>query len=248
MSKKALAGVVLTVASAMASAGPGTTVDFSNGQQGWSSGSAYNGYAGDWVDASLGSSPALHTINPSTFGINWVNSSNPAFTGNYGANASVTLGIDVLANSIVYDNHEVNRNLIVELRDYDNPYGDMPYTSVWYKLGEIGADKGGWQHFSVTIGDTASGALPSGWGGYGNSGDGLSLPPGRSFADVLAGVDAIAFTTYEPGYFYGYTGFDVAIDNISISPVPEPASFAMVASGLGLLALMRRRRGWIRIA
>jgi len=246
MSKKALAGVILTVASAMASAASGTSVDFSNGMQGWDSGPDYDGTQGVWIDSSLGgTSPALHTINPMTFGVNWINRTD-AFTGNYGANASVTLGIDVLANSIQYDGREVMRNMVVELRDYDNPYGGLPFTSVWYNLGEFGAGQG-WQHLSVTIGDTSATALPSGWGGYGSTVNEPSLPPGRTFADVLAGVDEIAFTTFEPGYVYGWTAYDVAVDNISISPVPEPANFAMLAGGLGILALARRRRDGKRI-
>lgn len=244
MNKHAIAGLVLTVASALASAAAGTTtVDFSNGQQGWEAGSPFDGYQGVWIDPTLGSgAPALHTINPETFGVHWSTTTNDAFLGDYGRFGAVTLGIDVLANSITYLGNEVHRNVVVELRDYDNPYGGMPYTSVWYDLGEIGADKGGWQHFAVTIGDTASAALPSGWGGYGNTIDEPSLPPGRSFADVLAGVDEITFTTFVPGYFYGWTAYDVAVDNISISPVPEPANAAMLLGGLGVLAALRRRR------
>lgn len=243
MSKQAFAGVVLTIVSAMASAASGTTTDFSKGDEGWYAGPEYNGNEGNWIDTTLGNgAPALHTRYVETFGLNWLNSSNAAFVGDYSRFGSVTLGIDVLANSIQYDGREVQRDMILELRDYDNPYGGMPYTSVWYKLGEIGADKGGWQHFSVTIGDTASSVLPGGWGGYGGTGLEPGLPPGRSFADVLSGVDEIAFSTFTPGYVYGWTAYDVAVDNISISPVPEPANFAMLAGGLGILALARRRR------
>lgn len=243
MNNKALAGVALVFASAMASAAT-TTTDFSKGDEGWYAGPAYDGNEGNWIDSSLGNgAPALHTRYYETFGLNWLNSSNAAFVGDYTKYGAVTLGIDVLANSIQYDGVEVHRNMVVELRDYDNAYGGLPYTSVWYDLGEIGADKTGWQHLSVTIGDTSATALPSGWGGYGNNINEPSLPPGRSFADVLAGVDEIAFTTFVPGYFYGWTAYDVAVDNITISPVPEPASFAMLAGGLGMLALLRRRRG-----
>jgi len=251
--KNAFAGLALTVLSAMAmaTATAGTTVDFSNGLQGWDNHPAYDGEAGAWIDTSHGS-PALHTINPVTFGMSWTNTTNPAFVGNYGASPSVTLGIDILANSIIYwgTGQEVTRNLVVELRDYDNPYQGMPYTSVWYNLGVIGAGMG-WQHFEVTIADTASAALPGGWGGYGiddTETDGVpALPPDRSFADVLASIDEIAFTTFVPGYFYGWTGYDVVVDNISISngaasDVPEPGSLAMLASGLGMLGLARRRR------
>jgi hypothetical protein len=90
----------------------------------------------------------------------------------------------------------------------------MPYTSVWYDLGPI-SKRGNWQHMSVTIPDTRAVALPAGWGGYG-SGD-VSLPPGRTFANVLASVDEVAFSTYVPGYLYGYTTYDVVVDNISIA-------------------------------
>jgi len=248
--KTAFAGLALTFLTALTTANAGTTVDFSHGLQGWDNQPVYDGEAGAWIDSSYGS-PALHTINPETFGMTWSNTTNPAFVGNYGASPSVTLGIDILANSIIYwgTGMEVTRNLVVELRDYDNPYQGMPYTSVWYNLGTIGAGMG-WQHFEVTIGDTASTALPGGWGGYGiddtETGGVPALPPDRSFADVLASVDEIAFTTYVPGYFYGWTGYDVVVDNLSIgaaaAEVPEPGSLAMLAGGLGMLGLARRRR------
>jgi len=243
MKKKALAGVVLAIVSAAASAVPGTTTDFSKGNGGWSVGPAYDGSEGSWIDTSLGNgAPALHTRYIETFGLNWLNSTG-AVKGDYGKLGSVTLGLDMLTNSIQVRGQDVTRNLIVELRDYDNPAGDMPFTSVWYNLGEIGTVKGEWQHFSVTIGDTGAIALPSGWGGYGDGWNNPSLPPGRTFADVLASVDEIAFTTFTPGYSYGWTAYDVAVDNISVSAVPEPTSIAMMAGGLGLLGLIRRRRG-----
>jgi hypothetical protein len=246
--RKILTGLLLTVVSAMASATAGTTVDFSNGQQGWEAGPAYDGSQGVWIDSSLGTSPALHIVNPETFGFTMSNAVNPAFIGNYGMSPSLTLGIDVLANSITYLGNEVSRNLIVELRDYDNPYHDMPYTSVWYNLGTIASGMG-WQHLSVTIGDTGAIGLPGGWGGFGGddteTGGEPALPPGRTFADVLGSVDELVFSTYVPGYFYGWTAFDIAVDNISLSTdadVPEPGSMALLAAGaLGLGALRRRR-------
>jgi hypothetical protein len=96
----------------------------------------------------------------------------------------------------------------------------------------------------VTIGDPASTALPAGWGGYGSSDDagGPKLPDGRSFADILSSVDEVVFGTYVPGYMYGFTNFDVAVDNISISAVPEPSTYAMLLGGLGLIGWVRRRK------
>jgi hypothetical protein len=245
--KRPCVGLLLTAVSAMTFA-TATTVDFSNEQQGWNSGPAYDGNQGSYIDTSLGASPVLRTINPESFGMSWSNTVNPAFIGNFGAAPALTLGIDVLANSIVYLGHEVARNLVVELRDHDNPYRDMPYTSVWYNLGTIAAGLG-WQHLSVTIDDTGASALPGGWGGFGNDDtetDGMpALPPGRTFADVLGSVDELVFTTYVPGYFYGWTAYDIAVDNISITrdaDVPEPAGMALLAGGLAVLGLARRRR------
>jgi hypothetical protein len=246
--KKLFAGLIFTAVSAMASATPGATVDFSNGQQGWTAGPDYDGTQGTWIDTSQGTSPALHLVNPETFGVTLRNDNNPAFIGNYGLSPSLTLGIDVLANSITYLGTEVSRHLVVELRDYDTNYHDMPYASVWYDLGIIGAGLG-WQHLSVTIDDTSASALPNGWGGFGGDDtetDGLpTLPPGLKFSDVLGGVDELVFTTYVPGYFYGWTAYDVAFDNISLvtaADVPEPGSMALLAGGLGMLGLAGRRR------
>jgi hypothetical protein len=248
MKKNAFAGLLLTVVSAIASATPGATTDFSNGQEGWNSGPAYDGTQGAWIDSSQGTSPALQTVNPQSFGMSWSNTTNPAFTGDFGSVPSMTLSIDVLANSITYLGNEVLRHLVVEMRDFDNPYNGMPYTSVWYDLGTIGAGLG-WQHLSVTIDDTGSPLLPTGWGGYGiddteNDGN-PGLPPDRTFANVLGSVDELIFTTFVPGYFYGYASYDIAVDNISLvaaSDVPEPGSLALLAGGLAMVGLARRRR------
>lgn len=212
--KKALGMVLLLAASALASAAPDrATVTFSNGTEGWVG--VGDGAGGSWISGTPGGHGAAYYTNvPMTFGLNWINNSNRDFVFNYGKARKITIGIDVKVNSITYEGIEVPRALVVELRDYHQPRGDAPYTSVWYKLGTISAARRGWQHLSVTIDDTHAKHLPSGWGGYGSGG--VSLPAGSSFASVLANIDEVAFTTYVPGMFYGYTSFDVAVDNISI--------------------------------
>ena len=72
--------------------------------------------------------------------------------------------------------------------------------------------------------------MPAGWGGYGaedpNTFEPI-LPEGVTFADVMASVDELAFTTYEPGWFYGPTVFDVRIDNLRIErSAPSDVVFA----------------------
>ena len=68
--------------------------------------------------------------------------------------------------------------------------------------------------------------VPEGWTGNGGPEDPNTympqLPPDRTFADVLAGVDEIQIHNIEPGYFYSY-GFiyDVDFDNITIKELPQ---------------------------
>lgn len=242
--RKLILVLALCGATSFAAAGPAaSTVDFSNGAQGWEGMQPLNGVGGSGIDTSMGNSaPALRTVMEN-FGISFTNSTNQNYLGNYGAMGGVTIGLDVLASSIRYFGSEVSRRLVVELRDYDNTQGQMPYNSVWYDLGVIDYTKG-WQHMSVKIADTTATALPEGWGGYGSPDDaaGPGLPAGMTFADILASVDEIAFTTLVPGYMYGFTDFDVAVDNISVTAVPEPASYALMLGGLGLMGWMSRRQ------
>jgi hypothetical protein len=224
-------------------------VDFSSGAGGWEGinpSEPVPGW-GTFIDPTLGNgAPALHTRVPDSFMVYWTNQT-AAVTGDYTSVPSVTLGLDVNAISIInlFSGAEVSRDLVVELRDWDNTSGGLPYTSVWFKLGTISAGMG-WQNLSVTIADTSASALPTGWQGYGAEtplGDPI-LPAGTSFADVLRGVDEMVFTTAVPGYFYGFTYFDVALDNIQVTAVPESGTLALHALGLAVLAgaLRRRRR------
>ncbi len=234
---------VLALALAAGSAAAATT-DFSSGAQGWEGLQPADGNGGSGIDTSLGNgAPAYRTII-NNFGISFSNSSNLDFVRDYTTTGSVNFGIDVLTQRVNYFGQDVTRDLVLELRDYDNATNGLPYTSVWYSLGTLDAAVGGWQHFSVTIGDTSATGLPSGWGGYGAEdavGNPL-LPADRTFASVLAGVDEVVFTTYKPGWAYGFTDFDVAVDNISVSAVPEPGTYAMLVAGLGIVAFARRRK------
>jgi MYXO-CTERM domain-containing protein len=238
----ATAVALLALTAGTAQALDTTTVDFGSGTGGWSGPSGIGGAT--FIDPTMGNSaPALRT-QFNNFGIAFTNST-AAFTGDWTVAPSVTFSVDVFTTSVQYFGMDVTRELVLELRDYDSAINGMPYTSVWFSLGTLSGGGSGWQHLSVTISDTGAAALPAGWGGYGDEDNFGSpiLPAGVTFADVLRGVDQVALTTLVPGYFYGFTDFDVAIDNVSVTAVPEPTSAALLGLGvLGLAAARRMRR------
>lgn len=233
------AAALLSLAAGSALAVGNTTVDFSNGTGGWTGPTGIGGTT--FVDTTMGNgAPALHT-QFNNFGISFGTSS-ADFIGDWSTSSSVTFAVDVFTNSIKYNGTNVTRSLVLELRDFDTATGGYPYSSVWIKLGTLSATNTGWQHLSVTVANTSSATLPTGWGGYGAEDRFASpiLPAGVTFADILRGVDQVVLTTLVPGYAYGFTDFDVAIDNISITAVPEPTSAALM--GLGVLGLAGARR------
>lgn len=215
-----------------------TTTTFDNGLEGWS-------ISGRTSIAANGGNPGanLHGVLLDVFGADVRNNTNQAFLGDLTRYGAFELSIDVKINSINMFGTEVPREFVVELRDSTNNNG-YPYTSVWYSLGVISAaNTNGWTTFSVTIDDPNALALPAGWGGYGDEDPNTFepiLPADRTFASVLQSVDELSFTTFVPGYFFGFTNFDMQVDNISIRAVPGPSAAALLAIG-GLVGTRRRR-------
>jgi len=209
-----------------------TTVTFDAGAEGWS---------GTGAVEPGGGNPGAHfrILNPDTFGIALSNTTHPEFVFDYSGVASATLSIDVKVDQIDFFGTPVSRPWLVELRDYDNPPTGYPYVSVWYRFGDLSAaTHGSWSTFSVTIADTMAADLPAGWGGTGAETPLAEpiLPADRTFASVLVGVDEVAFTTYEPGFFFGFTAFDVRLDNVAIATVPIGAAVPAIP-GWGLWTL-----------
>jgi hypothetical protein len=186
-----------------------TVVTFDNGGEGWDG----NGS----IETDGGNPGANFHFLIENFGIEIRNDSNPAFTGDLTQSSEITVSLDALVNSITFKGTEVSRDFIVEFRSHALAQDGYPYTSVWYDLGLLQANPV-WSTFSVTFAP-ASLDLPAGWGGYGAE-DPITfepiLPPGVTFADVMASTDELAFTTYEPGFFYGAADFDVRFDNLGI--------------------------------
>jgi hypothetical protein len=225
---------------AVASESAGDITTFDNGAEGWVGPAGPGGAT--FIDGGFGNpAPSLRT-QFNDFGITFSNDSNPGFIGDYTQAPQAIIGIDVYTTFLNFFGQDVTRDFIVDLRDYDNPEPGYPWTSVWYNIGVLDAANPGWHTWGVTITDTSATELPPGWGGYGAE-DPVTfepeLPADRTFASVLAGVDEIAFTTLVPGFFFGFTDHDVAVDNISLQLVPEPATAGLM---LMTVLMLRRRR------
>jgi len=205
-----------------------TVVTFDNGNpQGWIGPNGNDGFGGGTSVVSSGGNPSwnMRTVFQD-FGIPYINISNAAFLGDYTESSSVTLKIDLRVENLRFFGTNVSRPWLVELRNSSLASGGYPWTSVWYKFAQIAAaTHGQWTTFTVTF-DPRSTTLPTGWRGYGAE-DPVTyqpiLPPGVTFDAVLAGVDGIAFTTLEPGMFFGFTDHTFRIDNITVTRVPASA-------------------------
>jgi hypothetical protein len=246
MNKHALLLAAALAATSAQAAGP-AKVDFDNGMQGWYGDSAASGaYYG--IDHSMGDgSTGYHAISP---GLGYVlkNDSNPFFVGDYTGMKSFSFSMDITVNKLTNGNADgwpMTQELVLELRDYDKPGGEMPYSSVWIVMGMIGGYQPVNQHFAVTIPDSSSNLLPAGWHGNGdfNEWGEPTLPYGQTLRRVLSDVDQVVISTYRPGFLYGTEQwYDVTVDNIALSAVPEPEQYTMLAAGLGLLGFTARRR------
>jgi hypothetical protein len=219
-----------------------TTTSFEAGTEGWS-------VSGRDTISPTGGNPGSHLDVEliDVFGAEIRNNSNADFLGDVTRfGAPLRLSIDIAIESISFFGTEVSRDLVVELVDYNPPGSAYPYVSTYYHLGELSASKPGWRHFEVTIADPFSTALPIGWRGTGDE-DPVTfeprLPMDRTFASVLQSVDELRFTTFVPGFFYGFTNFVMRVDNPTLEVVPEPSlSVAGIAALLAFRNAMRRRR------
>lgn len=202
-----------------------TVVNFEGGDAaGWIGPNGFDGFGGGtWVVAD-GGNPSwnMRTVFQD-FGIPYITNSNSAFLGDYTASSNVTLKIDLRVENLKFFGTNVSRPWLVELRNSSLATGGYPWVSVWFKFAQIStATHGQWTTFAVTF-DPRATALPQGWRGSGAE-DPVTfqpqLPRGITFRDVLKNVDAIAFTTLEPGMFFGFTDHSFRVDNITITRVP----------------------------
>jgi hypothetical protein len=152
-------------------------------------------------------------------------STHPAFVGDYTLKGPVTLGIDWQVSYIRFFGSPVPRELVVILYD-DDTFAGAPAGAVWKSLGVLDGNGMPWTAFETSVPDVHSAKLPPGWRGAGAEDPKTFepiLPPGRTWTNVLQGIDRIEFTTGVPGFFYGFTNFDLSIDNVRIEPAAASA-------------------------
>jgi len=190
---------------------------FSAGAEGWV---GPTGIGGATTLEPTGGNPDqnLRTVF-SDFGITFSNAGPGPFVVDLTAYQAIAIAIDLRVEQIDFFGSPVSRPWLVELRDTTDPERGYPWTSVWFKFADVAAaTHGNWTTFTVFVNDPDSTGLPAGWGGYGAEDElgNPELPEDRTFASVLAGYDEIAFTTLEPGFFFGETAHTVRIDNVTL--------------------------------
>jgi hypothetical protein len=211
-------------------------------------GGADDGFSGNAFFEATGGNPDGNAHHFGSFFFNEIRTgavgepANAGFLGDYSSFDSVTFSVDVRVESLTnFLGDQISRTVGISLRDRDlqGPNGD---SGVFYPLADISlATHGNWTTLSVTIDDPTQAALPAGWIGFGDEDPNTFeplLPPGASFATVLAGVDEMQITGAVPGFFFTFADFDVRLDNVSVV-VPEPHLLALALPVL--LSLLRRR-------
>lgn len=203
-----------------------TVVDFDAGAQGW------NGSSGSVITSDGQGNMFMRTIDE-TFGVQYWNNTNQSFLGDYSPYESVTLSVDVQIDKIDTTNLPdgftsipLTRSLVLELRNNTYADGFFDYASVFFVI-ETNLSSANYPDF-ITLGvtfDPNAIELPAGWGGFGGSDDanGPVLPAGATFADIVANVDEVVFTTLVPTEFYLLNFFEFSVDNFSITTITQAA-------------------------
>ncbi len=232
MMKQALV-ITAIIGSTGLAAGQDFVNDFESGLNGWS-------VSGRETTGPGNPGNGLDVFLLDVFGSETRNSTG-AYVGDYSNSGELEFTIDVQIDSIDFFGSPVPRELVVQLKSFDAD-GAGTFASIWAPIGVLDGNGMDWTTFSTTL-DSSATELPSGWFGAGGE-DPVTfepiLPDGISIQDVLANVDQLEFTTFVPGFFFGFTNFDMSVDNVGYRVVPAPASLGLV--GLGGLAACRRRR------
>lgn len=151
--------------------------------------------------------------------------------GNYNGNADI---FNMLSAGPV----NVSFNIIV-----DGATTFAAGASDWYKFTMIGNSLGGWKQ-QPDFGFNDFGNTPGSGTGWHNAGDTSIQTYAMSYTSTQLGWTAAAGDYYQL-IFVGNSGsspFDFYIDDLTISPVPEPTTLALAGLGAAALLIFRRRK------
>jgi hypothetical protein len=192
-----------------------TVVDFEDGAEGWEGPQGSGGFTE--IQPTGGNPDANMYTEFTDFGLTYRNETNPAFVQDLSQYDTVMFSMDLKVEDLSFIGNPQFRPWLIEIRDFDNVPPGYPWVSVWYLFDWVGTSD--WTTWSVTIDDPSMIELPAGWGGYGAEDPDTFepiLPEDRTFTDVLAGADAIVFTTFQPGFFFSSADYQMRLDNITI--------------------------------
>lgn len=213
-------------------------------------GGSDEGFEGNFFFEAAGGNPGGNAHNPNVdvFFPRLATTTNPAFLGDYFIFSEVTISFDIQVENLSdFTGNQISRPIGIQFINEDT-MGPNGAAGVYYDLGIINNTlQSDWTTLSVTF-DPTSTTLPPDWYGIGDEDPNTFesiLPPGVTFADILAGVDEFSITGAFPGFFFNAAFYDVRIDNITLSvgngAVPEPTT-GVVFLAIGVLAVSRRRR------
>jgi hypothetical protein len=236
------AAALATSAIAIAPARAATFVDtFTGGANsaGWNFGSfnadvieSSGGNPGAWLHNNL-----LDTFAPILSNDPTINSN---FNGNLRAKGVSSIGVDARTDHA--DFGAGGRNFSLLLRDTKGTPNDADDDDYAYFVGpEVPQVGQGWVSYDFPVPSQSTAALPPGWtGGY--SGDPEHFRPGVDWNNVITHADSIEFWWLNPAFFAIFQQWDVGVDNVRVTSIPEPASLmSLSAIGAGAVLLRRRR-------
>ncbi|MCH7721485.1 MAG: hypothetical protein IH988_10960 [Planctomycetes bacterium] len=141
------------------------------------------------------------------------------FTGNYRAMGVTSVGLDLI--TIDADFYQGGRMLTVMLfNDNDTPFNPNDDWGAYF-VGELDVPLPGvcespspicWTSYEFTI-DSQADEAPEGWVLFNANGG----PAGVHWVNVVSDVDALGFNYGDPTLIYIFDGWDVGLDNVTIT-------------------------------
>jgi hypothetical protein len=135
------------------------------------------------------------------------------------------------------------RPLTLQFVDTGDPNDFTDDVSVYVVGQSLPQVKDEWSTITFSVPTTTGAGLPMGWGGTGDEDPNTFepiLPADRTFESVMQSVDEVRITTFQPGFFYGFSFYEVGIDNLVVRAVPTPGAIALM--GVAGVGMLRRRR------